>query len=74
MSWFFLFLNLFKLPFSWQLGLIRPQSLAFNAMLVPLIVAGLFLGRWLVAQLPQKAFDTLVLALAALAAGKLLMG
>ncbi len=74
MSWFFLILNVFKLPFSWQLGLIQPQSLLFNALLTPLVVAGLFLGRWLVAKLPQKTFDTLVLAFAALAAGKLLIG
>lgn len=72
MSWFFLLLNLSKLPFSWQLGFIRADTLAFNALLVPLIVAGLFLGRWLMARLPQKFFDTLVLAFAAVAAIKLL--
>lgn len=74
MSWFFLILNLFKLPFSWQLGLIQPQSLAFNALFVPLIVGGVFLGRWLIARLAQKTFDTLVLGFAAVAAAKLLWG
>ena len=74
MSWFFLILNLCKLPFSWDLGLIRGDTLVFNAILVPLIIAGLFLGRWLIAKLPQKLFDTLVLAMAALASLKLLLG
>jgi hypothetical protein len=74
MSWFFLLLNLFKLPFSWNLGLIHATSLAFNALFVPLIVAGIFLGRWLVTQIPQKTFDSLVLALAAAAAIRLLVG
>ena len=71
---FFLLINLVKVPFSAQLGLINPASLAFNALLVPLIIAGLFLGRSAVARLPQKAFDTLILAFAVLAAAKLLTG
>lgn len=74
MSWFFLILNVCKLPFSWDLGLIRGDTLIFNAVLVPLIVAGLFLGRWMIAKLPQKLFDTLVLGFAAVAAVKLLLG
>lgn len=74
MSWFFLILNLSKLPFSWELGLIRADTLAFNAILLPLIIAGLYLGRWLIARIPQKTFDTLILAFAALAALKLLNG
>lgn len=71
-AWFFLILNLCKLPFSWELGLIRWDTLLFNALLVPLIIVGLFLGRWLMMRIPQKTFDTLVLGLAALAALKLL--
>lgn len=74
MSWFFLLLNLSKLPFSYHLGLIRTDTLLLNALLVPLIFAGLFLGRWLVVKLPQKTFDTLVLGFAAIAAAKLLWG
>ena len=41
MSWFFLILNVCKLPFSWDLGLIRLDTLALNALMVPLILAGL---------------------------------
>ena len=74
MAWFFLSLNLCKLPFSWERGLIRADSLALNLVLVPLIIVGLFLGRWLVAKVPQKLFDTLVLSFAALAALKLVLG
>jgi len=74
MAWFFLILNLCKLPFSWERGLIRLDSLALNLVLVPLIVIGLFLGRWFVAKVPQKHFDTLVLSFAALAALKLVVG
>jgi uncharacterized protein len=38
-AWFFLLLNLLKVPFSLHLGLITPGSLGFNALLVPVIVA-----------------------------------
>jgi uncharacterized membrane protein YfcA len=71
-AWFFLLINLIKVPFSAQLGLIHGGSLAFNALLVPFIVGGLFLGRSVVTKLPQKWFDTLILVFALLAAAKLL--
>jgi uncharacterized membrane protein YfcA len=71
-AWFFLLINLFKIPFSAQLGLISFPTLAFNALLVPVIICGLFLGRTVVARIPQKIFDTLVLVFAAIAAAKLL--
>lgn len=71
-AWFFLIINVLKIPFSLQLGLITPATLAFNALLVPAIAAGLLLGRAVVARLPQKAFDTLVLAFAVIASLRLL--
>jgi uncharacterized membrane protein YfcA len=71
-AWFFLLINCIKVPFSAQLGLISGNSLAFNALLVPLIVLGLFLGKLVVARLPQKWFDTLILVFALFASAKLL--
>ncbi len=71
-AWFFLIINCIKVPFSAQLGLINGSSLAFNAMLVPLILLGLFLGKFVVARLPQKWFDTLILVFALFASAKLL--
>ncbi len=71
-AWFFLLINLIKVPFSVQLGLISPSTLTFNAALVPAIVAGLFLGRWVVARLSQRGFDALVLAFAVVASLRLL--
>ena len=72
-AWFFLLINLFKIPFSRQLGLIDGESLALNLRLLPLVVAGLFLGRAVVSRLPQRAFDTLVLLFAWAAALRLLL-
>ncbi len=71
-AWFFLIINLVKIPFSAQLGLITGHSLAFNAVLMPAIVAGLLVGRSLIARLPQKGFDTLILLFAIVASLRLL--
>jgi uncharacterized protein len=72
-AWFFLLINVLKVPFSAQLGFIEPATLTFNALLIPLILSGLFLGRALVAKVPQKVFDTLILAFAILASLKLIL-
>ena len=64
-AWFFLLINLFKIPFSASLGLIRTDTLLFNVALIPAIVIGLFLGRWLLAHVSQKLFDGLILGFAA---------
>lgn len=73
-AWFFLLINLIKVPFSLQLGLIQPTTLALNAVLIPAIAAGLFLGKAIIARLPQRGFDSLVLIFAILAALRLLTG
>jgi uncharacterized membrane protein YfcA len=72
-AWFFLLINVLKVPFSAQLGFIEPATLAFNALLIPVILSGLFLGRALVAKVPQKVFDSLILAFAILASLKLIL-
>jgi uncharacterized membrane protein YfcA len=71
-AWFFLIINLLKVPFSLQLGLITSHSLQLNALLAPLIIGGLFLGREVVARLRQRTFDSLVLIFAVVGALKLL--
>ena len=58
-AWFFFIINLFKVPFSYGLGLIHGQTLLFNLALVPAVVAGVLGGRSIVA---------LLLAFAAVAA------
>jgi uncharacterized membrane protein YfcA len=67
-AWFFLLINLYKLPFSAALGLIHGSSLLFNLVLVPVIVGGLFLGRWLLGHVSQRLFDGFILGFAALVA------
>jgi uncharacterized membrane protein YfcA len=72
-AWFFLLINVMKVPFSAQLGFIEAPTLAFNALLIPVILSGLFVGKALVARVPQKWFDTLILGFAIVASVKLIV-
>jgi uncharacterized membrane protein YfcA len=67
-AWFFLCINLFKVPFSAGLGLITPASLAFDLVLAPAVVAGAFLGVFLARRMPQRIFQILAQAFTATAA------
>jgi uncharacterized protein len=71
-AWFFFILNTFKVPFSAGLGLIHGQTLLFNLVMTPVIVVGVLGGRWLIHRLPQRLFDGLLLAFAAVAALRLI--
>ena len=64
---FFCLLNLFKLPFMMNLGLVTTASLAFNLLLAPLVLLGAFAGRWLLGLINQRVFEELVLGLSAVA-------
>jgi uncharacterized protein len=62
-AWFFLLVNAIKLPFSVGLGLITPQSLLTNLLLVPALVVGALLGRVAVRRISPLWFERIVLAL-----------
>lgn len=69
---FFLLLNLFKVPFMVDLGLINAASFALNLKLLPAVLVGALIGRRLLARVNQRWFENLALALSALAGAKLL--
>lgn len=70
-AWFFLLVNLFKVPFSAQLGLITLASLKINAMLFPCIALGAWGGVRFARLIPRRVFETLVQIIAAIGAIKL---
>jgi hypothetical protein len=72
-AWFFLVLNLFKVPFSLSLGLISLQSLGLSAQLIPFAVLGALTGRPLVARIDQQLFERIALALSFVAGVRLLL-
>jgi len=63
---FFMLLNLFKVPFMVDLGLITVQSFGFNLMLAPAVLLGAVAGRWLLVRVNQNLFEQLVQALSAI--------
>lgn len=69
---FFLLLNLFKVPFMVDLGLITADSFGFNLMLAPAVFVGALLGRRLLPKINQRLFENLALGLSAAAGVKLL--
>jgi uncharacterized protein len=63
---FFMLLNLFKVPFMVDLGLITVQSFSFNLALAPAVLVGALAGRWLLIRVNQNLFEQLVLLLSAI--------
>lgn len=72
-AWFYLVVNLSKVPFSAQLGLINRHSLMFDLMLVPAVFLGGVAGRLLLRRVPQHLFEWITIALAAAAALRLIV-
>ena len=66
-AWFFLLLNLIKIPFSWNLGLMNSDTLVLNVILIPCILLGLLVGRAIADRIRQADFETIILILATLA-------
>ncbi len=73
-AWFFFAANAFKLPFLYNLGLITPESLKLDVMMLPAIILGAFIGVRTVHAIDQRWFDRAIQVLAAAAAVKLLVG
>ena len=71
-AWLFLVLNVLKLPFSFQLGLIDGSTLLVGACLAPLIPVGMLGGRSLVSRVSQKWFNLILLGFTAVAALRLI--
>jgi uncharacterized membrane protein YfcA len=71
-AWLFLVINVLKLPLSYNLDLITPNSLMINLTFAPMIPIGMLAGHWLVKRVSQVWFNGILLALTALGALRLL--
>jgi uncharacterized membrane protein YfcA len=65
---FFMLLNLFKVPFMVNLGLIDAQSFKLNLLLAPAVFIGALAGRRILVKIDQRLFENLALLLSAIAA------
>lgn len=78
---FYFGVNVSKIPVYLAIGawaggghFFTGESLRYDAVLAPAVIATMFVGRVLLARIAQQTFTLIVLALAALAALKLLVG
>jgi uncharacterized membrane protein YfcA len=72
-AWFFLVVNLAKLPFSTGLSLISRDSLVMDGVLVPALLVGAVIGAVVIRRIAQRQFEIAALALGGLAALLLLV-
>ena len=81
LAWYYFLLNLSKLPVYAALTAAHPdkpmvtgRSLLFNLIICPVILVGVFIGKWLLPRLSQEVFERTVIILATAAAVKLIAG
>lgn len=72
-AWFFLLVNLAKLPFSWSLGLLDRSQLVQAMALAPLVLLGGLVGALWVRRLRQETFEVVVLGATLVSAAALLL-
>ncbi|MFJ4964598.1 sulfite exporter TauE/SafE family protein [Streptomyces sp. NPDC088729] len=72
-AWFFLIVNVSKVPFSVGLGLIDARSLLLDACLVLFVLPGAYIGRKCVDRIDQKLFERIVVAATVLGGLQLLL-
>lgn len=72
-AWFFLAVNLIKVPFNAYLGLITTDTLLFAAWMAVPVLLGTWVGIKVVPLIPQARFQAVILLLTALGAIRLLL-
>lgn len=71
-AWTFTLINLTKLPFYIGVGLIQPDVLQLDLVLVPLIPIGSYLGKWMHHRVSESLFNRTICVLTVLASIQLL--
>jgi uncharacterized protein len=79
-AWYFFIFNVAKLPIYAFLTLVLPASpmvngttLLFDLLMLPMIMIGAFVGKWLLPRISESLFDNVVMILAGAAALKLIV-
>jgi len=73
LAWFFMIINLLKVPLFISAGMITGSSLQLSAYFLPGILCGALCGRFLFKRIPSKPFAVAVQVLAAGAAVRLML-
>lgn len=71
-AWFFFIVNIAKVPFQATLGLHSAHSLSSDLLLIPTVIVGAALGRWLIKRINPAIFNPLIIVLTVLSSVYLL--
>lgn len=71
-AWYFLVLNVFKVPFSVGLGVINMSTIMVSLALAPFAIMGAFIGSKLLVRIDQRLFENLAIGLSFVAGIRLL--
>lgn len=72
-AWFFLLVNVSKVPLAASLGLFSPTVLAVDLTLVPVVLLGTVIGVQVIKKVSQRQFEQVTIVAAALSAVLLLV-
>jgi uncharacterized membrane protein YfcA len=72
-AWFFLAVNVIKVPFGIGLGIITLESFIVNLYILPVILLGTWIGIKILPKLSQKQFTVIILALSVIGALQLII-
>lgn len=73
LAWYFLIVNVLKIPIFLVEGMITFESLRFDLLMLPAVAVGAVTGRWLLTRIPVVLFNRLVLVLTVVAALRLFL-
>lgn len=73
LAWYFLIVNVTKIPIYLIEDMITSETLRLNVVMIPAVALGAIAGRWLLAHMPPKMFERVVLTLTIVAAVRLLV-
>ncbi len=72
-AWFFLIVNISKIPYYTLTGMVTPATLQFDLYVAPVALIGGLVGVFVLHRIPQRLFDFLALSLAGIAAVRLIV-
>ena len=74
LAWYFLFINVAKLPFFIELDIFTADTLMLSLILLPVVPAGVIVGRWLNKNMSDRLFYHIANAALVILGARLLFG
>ena len=78
-AWYYLIFNVAKIPLylllmglSPERPMFTPLGILFDLLMLPVIIIGVYLGKWMLPRVPQNLFNLVALSLAAVSALRLI--